>query len=134
MNLSSKTMRTNLVGAGTACVFGGLAVATLAAPAATAAPVDQCTASGLTSTVSSVSGNARQYLDAHPGANQVVTAALNQPRPEAEANVRGYFTANPAEYYELRGILAPIGEAQSACNVTVLPGELASAYNLFMAG
>lgn len=134
MNLSSKSMRTKRVGAGAACLFGGLAVATLAAPAATAAPADQCTASGLTSTVSSVSGNARQYLDAHPGANQVVTAAMNQPRPEAEANVRGYFTANPAEYYELRGILAPIGEAQAACNVTVLPGELASAYNLFMAG
>jgi hypothetical protein len=48
--------------------------------------------------------------------------------------VRGYFTANPAEYYELRGILAPIGDAQSACHVTVLPGELASAYNMFMAG
>ena len=77
---------------------------------------------------------ARTYLDGHPGANQVVTAAYNQPRPEAAANVRGYFTANPQEYYDLRGILAPIGDVQQQCNVTVLSPELASAYSEFMAG
>ncbi|PRC49871.1 hemophore-related protein, partial [Mycobacterium sp. ITM-2017-0098] len=94
----------------------------------------QCTASSLTGTVSSVTAAARQYLDAHPGANQAVTAAMNQPRPAAEANLRGYFTANPGEYYDLRGILAPIGDAQNNCNVTVLPADLQSAYNTFMAG
>jgi len=137
MNFSGITMhrsRSTVAGIGAACLFGGLAAATVAAPGAIAAPADQCSASGLANTVSTVTGSARQYLDAHPGANQVVTAALNQPQPEAETNVRGYFTANPAEYYELRGILAPIGDAQSACHVTVLPGELASAYNMFMAG
>ena len=46
--------------------------------------------------------------------------------PEAEANIRGYFTANPQEYYELRGILAPIGDTQRACNVSVLPPDLAA--------
>ncbi|MBJ7384638.1 MAG: hemophore-related protein, partial [Mycolicibacterium sp.] len=65
---------------------------------------------------------------------QAVTAAKSQPRPEAEANLRGYFTANPSEYYELRGILQPIGDTQQRCNVTVLPPELASAYDTFMAG
>ena len=127
MNSSAFTM-------GVTGVLGGVAAAILAAPAATAAPADQCTASGLSNTVSSVTGAARQYLDAHPGANQAVTAAMSQPQPVAESNLRGYFTANSGEYYELRGILAPIGDAQRTCNVTVLPGELASAYNLFMAG
>ena len=42
--------------------------------------------------------------------------------------------ANPGEYYELRGILAPIGDVQRSCNVTVLPPVLASAYDRFMAG
>ncbi len=37
---------------------------------------------------------------------------MSQPCPQAEADVRGYFTANPQEYYELRGILAPIGDTQ----------------------
>jgi heme-binding protein len=31
-------------------------------------------------------------------------------------------------------ILAPIGDAQRQCNVTMLPPELASAYTEFMAG
>ncbi len=111
---------------------GLLAAALVTGPAATAAP--DCSAGGVTNTVSSVTGEARDYLNAHPGADQVVTAARNQPRPEAEANLRGYFTANPTEYYELRGILAPIGDTQNACNVQVLPPDLASAYATFMAG
>lgn len=114
-------------------LLGGMVAATIAmAPAATAAP--DCSASGVANTVSTVSGEARDYLNAHPGANQAVTAAKNQPRGEAEANLRGYFTANPNEYYELRGILQPIGDTQSTCNVQVLPPDLATAYSTFMAG
>ena len=88
----------------------------------------------MANTVGSATGSARQYLNNHPGANQVVTAAETQPRPEAAANVRAYFTAHPQEYYELHGILAPIGDTQRQCNVAVLPPDLASAYDEFMAG
>lgn len=116
----------------TGLVAGGLTVATLSAPIASAAP--DCSGAGVANTVSSVTGSAQQYLATHPGAGQVLSAAANQPRMQAAANVRGYFTANPQEYYELRGILAPIGEVQRACNITVLPPDLSSAYNEFMAG
>ncbi|MCV7177728.1 heme-binding protein [Mycolicibacterium sphagni] len=116
----------------TGLIVGGIAAATLAAPMASAAP--DCSSAGVANTVSSVTGSANQYLAAHPGANQVLTAAYGQPRPQAEANVRGYFTANPSEYYDLRGILSPIGATQQACNVTVLPPNLQSAYDAFMAG
>lgn len=134
MNIIGMNARRRLVGVGAAClVGGGLAVATIAAPAASAAP-DPCSADAVASTVSSVTGSAQQYLAGHPDANQVVTAAYTQPRPQAEANVRGYFTANPQEYYELRGILAPLGDKQRQCNVQVLSPELASAYDQFMAG
>jgi hemophore-related protein len=85
-------------------------------------------------TVSSTTGQARDYLRAHPGADQVFSAARNQPRAEAATDIRAYFTANPTEYYELRGILSPIGDTQRQCNVTVLPPDLASAYDQFMAG
>jgi hemophore-related protein len=132
MKFSGITGRRTVAGACAAGLLGGLATATIAAPTAGAAP--DCSASGLANTVSSVTGSARQYLADHPGANQAVTAAFNQPRPEAAANLRGYFTANPQEYYDLRGILAPIGDAQRQCNVTVLPADLASAYDQFMAG
>ena len=113
-------------------LLAGLAVATIAAPSAWAAP--DCSAAGVTSTVSSVTGSATQYLNGHPGANQVVTAARNEPRGQAATDLRNYFTAHPQEYYELRGILAPIGDTQRQCNTTVLSPDLESAYNEFMAG
>ena len=116
----------------TGLLVGGLAVATLGSPSASAAP--DCSGATVANTISSVTGSAHQYLANHPGAGQVLSAAVNQPRPQAEADVRGYFTANPGEYYDLRGILAPIGDVQHQCNVSVLPADLSSAYDQFMAG
>ena len=134
MKFSDIQARRRIVGACAAgSILGGLALATIAAPSATAAP-DPCSASELSGTVSSATGSARTYLAGHPGANAAVTTAFSQPRDQAAATLRGYFTANPAEYYDLRGILAPIGDKQSQCNVAVLPPELASAYSQFMAG
>mgnify|MGYP002713643472 CR=1 FL=1 len=131
MKFSGITARRTVTGV-CAGLLGGLAAATIAAPNASAAP--NCSADAVAGTVSSVTGSARAYLAGHPGANQAVTAALGQPRPAAEASLRGYFNANPSQYYDLRGILAPIGDVQSQCNVTVLPPDLASAYATFMAG
>ncbi len=117
----------------TAGLVVGMAAAVIGAPVPVAEP-DPCSADGVARTVSTVTGSASDYLGAHPGANQAVTAARNQPRPEAEANLRSYFTANPQEYYDLRGILAPIGDKQQQCNTEILPPDLASAYATFMAG
>lgn len=113
-------------------LLGGLAASAIAAPSASAAP--DCSQERLSNTVGTTTVAARGYLDGHPGARAVIDAASDQPRPEAAANIRTYFTANPGEYHELRGILAPIGDAQRECNVTVLPAGLASAYDQFMAG
>ena len=132
MKFSGVCARRRIAALTAGCLFGGMAAATVAAPSAVAAP--DCSASGLAGTVTSVMGSARQYLDNHPGADQVLTVAYGQPRPQAEADVRSYFTANPQEYYDLRGILAPIGDAQRQCNVMLLPPDLASAYAQFMAG
>nr|WP_233424794.1 heme-binding protein [Mycolicibacter heraklionensis] len=117
------------LGVGLLCATAATLVA---APSASAAP--DCSPAGVSSTVNSVTGSAQQYLAAHPGANAVVNQAINSPRPQAAADVRSYFTAHPQEYYELRGILAPIGETQRQCQTTGLPPELASAYAEFMAG
>ena len=133
MKFSSTIARGNVFGICTGALLGGIAAATIAAPTASAAP-EQCGADSLADVVSTTTGSARTYLDAHPDANQAVTAAMGQPSDQAAANLRGYFTAHPQEYYDLRGILAPIGDAQRQCNVTVLPSNLASAYNEFMAG
>jgi heme-binding protein len=132
MNFSSFDGRRRIAGISAGCLLGGMAVGIVAAPSAAAAP--DCSPAGVNATVSSAQGAAEQYLSAHPGANQVVTAAYNQPRPEAASSLRGYFTAHPQEYYDLRGILAPIGDTERACNVSALPGNLESAYHEFMAG
>jgi heme-binding protein len=133
MKLSSITARRGLVGICASGLLGGLAATTIAAPTAWAAP-EQCDASSLANTASVTTGSAHAYLDNHPDANQAVTAAAGQPRDQVAANLRNYFTAHPREYDDLRGILAPIGDAQRQCNVTLLPPDLASAYTEFMAG
>jgi len=129
MKFSGKAARRNAVGCS---LLAGLAASAIAAPSAWAAP--DCSAVGVSSTVSSVTGSATRYLNNHPGANQVVTAARNEPRGQAATDLRNYFTAHPQEYVELRGILAPIGDTQRQCNTTVLSPDLESAYNEFMAG
>lgn len=132
MKFSGMTARRGAIGMVVGGLFTGATAATIAAPVASAAP--DCSAQGVANTVSTTTGQARDYLRAHAGANQVVTAAYHQPREQAAADIRSYFTANPTEYYELRGILAPLGDTQRQCNVAVLPPDLASAYDQFMAG
>jgi hemophore-related protein len=129
MKFSGKTLRRHTAGCG---LLAGLAATMIAAPTASAAP--DCSAAGVSNTVTSAEGSARQYLDGHPGANAAVTAAFSEPRPQAASDLRNYFTAHPQEYNDLRGILAPIGDTQRQCNTTVLSPDLESAYNEFMAG
>jgi heme-binding protein len=132
MKISSIVARRRVAGIGAGCLLAGIAMGIVGAPSATAAP--DCSPGGVNATVSSVEGTAQQYLAAHPDANQVVTSAYGQPRPQAESSLRGYFTAHPQEYYDLRGILAPIGDTERQCNTTALPPNLESAYQQFMAG
>jgi hemophore-related protein len=132
MKNSSIAARRRVAGISAGCLLGGMAIGLVAAPSAAAAP--DCSPAGVNATVSAAEGAAQQYLAGHPGANQVVTAAYGQPRGEAASNLRGYFTAHPQEYYDLRGILTPIGDTERQCNVSALPGNLESAYHEFMAG
>lgn len=132
MKISSIVARRRVAGISAGFLLGGLAVGVVGAPSAAAAP--DCSPGGVNATVTSVQGAAQQYLAAHPDANEVVTAAYGQPRPEAASNLRAYFTAHPQQYHELRGILAPIGDTERQCNVKALPPTLESAYQEFMAG
>jgi heme-binding protein len=126
MKISRFTAYRRAAGTGAGCVLGGMAIGIVGAP--------DCSPDGVQATVSSATGTARQYIDSHPGANQAVAAAYNQPRQQAAADLRNYFTTHPQEYNDLRGILAPIGDTERQCNVTALPPNLESAYHQFMAG
>ncbi len=113
-------------------LLAGVAATTIAAPTASAEP--DCSPAAVHTTVNSTESSAQQYLNSHPGAGTAVSNAFNEPRPQASAELRSYFTAHPQEYFDLRGILAPIGDVQRQCNTTVLSPGLESAYNEFMAG
>jgi hemophore-related protein len=132
MKISNIVARRRVAGLSAGCLLGGLAAGIAATPSAVAAP--DCTPGAVNATVSSVTGSAQQYLSAHPDANQVVMDAYGQPGPQAASDLRAYFTAHPHEYYDLRGILSPIGDTERQCNVTALPPNLESAYHEFMAG
>lgn len=134
MTSSVFSARRGIRGAFAGGLFGGVAVVfatTVAVPVASAAP---CTASGATGTIAQVSGAASQYLASHPGADQALTNAASQSSADARASVRDYFTAHPGEYFDLKGITAPLVDLQRQCNVAGGPMDLISAFNEFQAG
>ena len=125
MTISATAPRRGLLGVFTTCALGGVAAATIAIPSAGAAP--DCTASGFSHTASGVLASAGAWLDAHPDANNVLTAAGNQ-GAGAEQSVRDYFTGRPHEYQELRGIAAPLIDLQRGCNTAIQPMQIAALY------
>jgi hemophore-related protein len=106
-----------------AAALGAVVSGTVATPTANA---DPCSASGLATTASGVLGAAGGFLDAHPGANDVLTAAATQPTDVARSNVRAYFTSHPGEFLELNGIAAPLKDMRSQCGITLSPTQIAT--------
>jgi hemophore-related protein len=127
MKISATTARRGAGSAFAACMLGGVAAATIALPAAQAQPA--CNASNFAITASGVLNAAGGYLNTHPGANDVLTRAANQPAGEGEANVRAYFTANPNEYLDLRNIARPLIDQRNQCGFNVGPGQLSTLFN-----
>jgi hemophore-related protein len=125
MNMSASAARRGLLGAFATCALGGVVAATIAIPTAAADP--DCTASGFSHTASGVLAAAGSWLDAHPDANNVLTAAGMQ-GAGAEQSVRDYFVAHPQEYQDLRGIAAPLIDLQHGCNAAIQPMQIAALY------
>jgi hemophore-related protein len=111
-------------------IVGGIALAGLAAPSASAAP--DCSPAGVDSTVASVTQQAKSYLNSHTGANRVLMAAALQPQAEAAQTIQNYATSNPQDYAEFRSILAPLSSLQNECGVNVIPVEYQWAFNQFI--
>jgi hemophore-related protein len=122
MTLINTFVRRGLAGAVAAAALGAVVAGTVAVPTAGA---DPCTASGLSTTASGVLSAAGAYLDAHPGANDVLTAAGTQPADEARSSVRGYFTGHPGEFLDLQAIARPLSDLKNQCGISVSPSQLA---------
>lgn len=123
MTLINTFVRRCLAGMFAAAALGAVVAGAVAVPTAGAAPA--CSASGLSTTASGVLSAAGAYLDAHPGANDVLTAAGTQSPEEARSSVRGYFTAHPGEFLDLKGIASPLSDLKNQCGISVSPGQLA---------
>ena len=125
MTMSATAVRRGLFGAFATCALGGVAAATIAIPTAGAQP--GCTASDFSHMASGVLDAAGGWLDAHPEANDVLTAAGMQ-GAGAETSVRDYFVAHPQDYQELRGIAAPLIDMQHGCGAAIQPMQIAALY------
>jgi heme-binding protein len=106
------------------CLLGAVAAAATT-PSPAGADPSPCTASGLATTASGVLNAAGGYLDGHPGANDVLTAAVSQSPADARSSVRGYFTAHPNEALDLNNIAQPLRDLGKQCNVSVTLSQLA---------
>lgn len=126
VNLSSSTARRGIIAALGAGAVGVILAGTVALPVASAAP---CKASGYAATASGVLAAAGAYLDAHPGADDVLTAAASQPADEARTSVRGYFTSHVGEFLELQNIVQPLKDVRNQCGVDVTPSQLATLFD-----
>ena len=111
-------------------LVGGIVLAGLAAPVASAAP--DCSPATVEATKETVGQQAQAYMDSHPDGNKVLLTAALQPRPQAEATLRAYATANPQEYAAFKQILAPLGTLQRQCGVQVVPAQFQWAFEQFI--
>ena len=122
-----KSLRRTIFG-----VIPATVLCVLVAPTAAAAP-DPCSASGLAATSSGVLNAASGYLDGHPDANSVLTAAVNQSPADAKSSVRGYFLSHVGEALELKGIAQPLLDLKGRCNNSVSPDQLAALFDALSA-
>jgi heme-binding protein len=109
-------------------IIPGCVVCAVIAPSASAAP-DPCSASGLAATSSGVLNAASGYLDGHPDANNVLTAAVSQSPAAAKSSVRGYFLGHPGEALDLKNIAQPLINLRGQCNTSVTPDQLAALFD-----
>ncbi|MBJ7336584.1 heme-binding protein [Mycolicibacterium sp.] len=123
MSLFANTVRRGAVATIGACAVGAVVAGAGILPKAGAAP---CKASGFAATASGVLSSAGAYLDVHPGADDVLTAAASQPTAEAQSSVRGYFLAHPNEFLDLQRIVQPLKDVKNQCGVDLSPSQLAS--------
>jgi heme-binding protein len=118
-------VRRGLVGAFAALGFASCAA--LAIPLASAdpepAPADDCNASSLAKTVSSVTASLSDYFAAHPDANQALIDITRQPAFVAVGQVDGYFNDHPDQANDLRAIQQPLVDYKNRCGMEVSPTD-----------
>jgi heme-binding protein len=123
---TTPTVRRGLYGMLAGGLLGGLATATIALPSANAAP-EQCTASGVATTQSSVQLAMSTYLQTHPQTNVALTDIAKQSPTEAQVSYRTYFAENPKVADDLKGIQQPVSDLSTQCGIQASSSQLTDA-------
>jgi hemophore-related protein len=126
MKMTATAVRRGLYGMFAGGLLGGVASAAILMPSANAAP-DTCSASGLASTISSVSASTSSYLEMHPQTNQAFTDIAKLVPAQAQQSYRAYFAANPQTANDLKAIQRPVQELSSRCGLEVTPTPVVDA-------
>jgi heme-binding protein len=124
--LSATTVRRGLYGMFAGGLLGGIASAAILMPSANAAP-DQCSASGVATTQSSVQLSMSTYLQTHPQANQALTDISMQSPATAQASYDKYFADNPQVAKDLKGLQQPVSDLNTQCGIQVPASQLTDA-------
>jgi hemophore-related protein len=111
-------------------IVGGIALAALATPTASAEP--DCSPAAIDGQVTAVTQQARAYLNTHSEANKMLMTAALQPQGEAAQTIQSYANTNPQEYADFRSILVPLSNLQNQCGVNVVPAEYQWAFSQFI--
>lgn len=116
---TAKTLRRSLYAVFAASAAGGVAVAALAVPSATAA-TDPCAASELAKTIGSVATSTGYYLDGHPQTNQALTTiSQQQAGPQSLGAVKNYFDANPQVAKDMQRLQQPLVSLSARCQLPI---------------
>lgn len=119
MNTTTNALRRSLFAVFAASAVGGVAVAVLAVPSATAA-TDPCAASELARTIGSVATSMGTYLDSHPQTNQALTTiSQQQAGPQSLGSVKTYFDANPQAAKDMQQLQQPLVNLSTRCKLPV---------------
>lgn len=114
------------LGAAAVGILGAVAASTMTTSTAPAdAAPGNCTAAGLSTTASGVLSQAGGFLNEHPEANDVLTAAATMPADQARSSVQGYFIGHLDQLSTLQGIAQPLTDLKNQCGIAVSPTQLA---------
>lgn len=93
------------------------------APSPAPAVADDCNASTMAGTISSVTQKLSTYFAAHPDANQALIDATRQPSFTAVSQFDDYISAHPDQANDLRAIQAPLAAYKDRCGLQVSPTD-----------
>jgi hemophore-related protein len=126
--MSATTVRRGLYGMFAGGLLGGIASAAIVMPTANAAPpANQCSASGVATTQSSVQLSMSTYLQTHPQTDQALTDISMKSPAQAEAAYQSYFADNPQVAKDLKGLAQPISDLTTQCGIQSPSNQLTDA-------